>query len=146
MVILYVEECQQKALKDGAITALIKHKISDKINIGDNISILIDGNWYAPAEKIIRTITDIKRIRLDELTPDQIKKCGYEHKDILMAHLKLEDRGELYYFIDFSQRYVVQPPIIKTNTTCNCTNKCHEGKEKCNSQLDTFIKNETAPK
>lgn len=146
MVILHVEEYQQKALKDGAITALIKHKISDKINIGDDISIFIDDNWFAPAEKITRTITDIKRIRLDELTPDQIKKCGYEHKNILMDHLKLEDRGELYYFIDFSQRYVVQSPIVKPITTCNCTNNCHEGKEKCNSQLDIFTKNETAQK
>lgn len=129
MTQLYVEEFQEKPIKEMEITAIIKKKIDTNLKKGDKITFNINNGWFSPSDTITRTIKKIERIRLDELTTKQILKCGYTHKKILLDHLNLEDTGELYYYIEFQDQRIKNSHIH----THNCVKCIGDGKQ-CNSK------------
>lgn len=92
-----------KPIETGAVTGIIVPTLKKNLYIGDCITITFNG---FDTEDLEVFVTDIERIRLDELKIKHIVACGYSHEDILEDHLIRDfgidpEDGELFYFIGF---------------------------------------------
>ena len=101
MEIIYLNDCFYTALNQGEITALITDELVQDIKSGDQIRI------QKPEPPMYRTymVTNIKRIRVDEITKEMAQKLGYVSKEILIKHMGLHNIKKLYYYIEVQDEY-----------------------------------------
>lgn len=103
-----------KPIETGAVTGIIVPTLKKNLYIGDCITITFNG---FDTEDLEVFVTDIERIRLDELKIKHIVACGYSHEDILEDHLIRDfgidpEDGELFYFIGFDNTVYEANPIL----------------------------------
>lgn len=101
MEIIYLNDCFYTALNQGEITALITDELAQDIKSGDQIRI----QKLEPPMYRTYMVTNIKRIRVDEITKEMMQKLGYVSKEILIKQMGLHNIKKLYYYIEVQDEY-----------------------------------------
>ena len=101
METLYLNDCFYIALIQGEISALITDELVHDIKSGDTIRV----QKLEPPMYRTYMVTNIKRIRIDEITKEMMQKLGYVSKEILIKQMGLHNIKKLYYYIEVQDEY-----------------------------------------
>lgn len=103
-----ISEKYKDPIHEKCVTAILLRQMSSAVKVGDEITISFDGCF--DFDDYNATITNVERVRLDELKTRHIVALGYAHRSILEYNLMKETqmgknplRTSLFYYIEFDE-------------------------------------------